>query len=361
MRSRELVNSITSKCLETRKKKMDNLLYIGVKAPYGYVFNKEEKKLEIDKNCAFIVYLIFNLYDKGIGFTSIADYLNNRDIVCPETYNKTNLYINNIEKDGLKWSRSSIRKIINNKVYNGYYKYSDIKTHEEIIHDELWNRTLSRINNIKTRTGNDFFEINGNEFCGKVCCELCGQAFTMETSKCKEGIVKYLRCSCYDRRREHKYSCDNKLAIRYTELRDIVNMFIEKEIFNNNSLDLKIIQDEYHSKLKDNDIINERIYLKMERSIITKQLDIYNKELKEITKDNLYQFRKDEIINYIDNLNNRYNEIEKLLKEIYGFSRSTLISNKDLYLDKFIVETFIDKIIIGKLEDKKRNIEILLK
>ena len=345
MRSRELVNHITKKCNETRKRKMDNLQYIGVKAPYGYLINKKEHKLEIDKNCAFIVYLIFNLYDKGFGFTSIADYLNKNDIV----------------RDSLKWNKSSVRKIILNKVYNGYYKYSDVKTHQEIIHDELWNRIELRLNNIKTRTGNDYFEINGNEFCGKVCCELCGQAFTMETSICREGIVKYLRCSCYDKRREHKYNCDNKLAIRYNELRDIVNMFIEKELFNNVNLDLNLIQEEYLKKLKDKDILNERIYLKMERTVIKKELDKYNLELINLKKsNNLYKVKFEQINNNINNLNNRYLEIEKTLKEIYGFARSTLITNKDLYLDKFLIETFIDKIIIGKLEDKKRNIEIIL-
>ena len=362
MRSRELVNHITKKCNETIKRKMDNLQYIGVKAPYGYLINKKEHKLEIDKNCAFIVYLIFNLYDKGFGFTSIADYLNKNDIVCPETYNKTKIYINNIERDSLKWNKSSVRKIILNKVYNGYYKYSDVKTHQEIIHDELWNRIELRLNNIKTRTGNDYFEINGNEFCGKVCCELCGQAFTMETSICREGVVKYLRCSCYDKRREHKYNCDNKLAIRYNELRDIVNMFIEKELFNNVNLDLNLIQEEYLKKLKDKDIINERIYLKMERTVIKKELDKYNLELINLkkSKNNLYKVKFEQINNNITNLNNRFLEIEKTLKEIYGFARSTLITNKDLYLDKFLIETFIDKIIIGKLEDKKRNIEIIL-
>ena len=139
-------------------------------------------------------------------------------------------------------------------------------------------------------------------------------------------------------------------------------MFIEKELFNNVNLDLNLIQEEYLKKLKDKDIINERIYLKMERTVIKKELDKYNLELINLkkSKNNLYKVKFEQINNNITNLNNRFLEIEKTLKEIYGFARSTLITNKDLYLDKFLIETFIDKIIIGKLEDKKRNIEIIL-
>ena len=91
-------------------------------------------------------------------------------------------------------------------------------------------------------------------------------------------------------------------------------------------------------------------------------LDKYNLELINLkkSKDNLYKVKNEQINNNIKNLNNRYKEIDNTLKEIYGFARSTLITNKDLYLDKFLIETFIDKIVVGKLEDNKRNIEIIL-
>lgn len=363
MRSQELVNNITKACYETRQRKKDNLQYIGVLFPYGYILDKISKKLVIDKKCAFIVYLIFNLYDKGYGFTSIAEYLNERNIIAPITYSKCREYINVNEKDSYLWSRSSIRKIIINKVYNGYYKYSDIKTHEAIINDTLWERVKSRLNNVKTRTGNDYYDVNGNEFCGKICCSECKQAMTIETSVCKGGITKYLRCSSYDKRGTHKYECSNKLAIKYNDLRNIVNMFIEKEIFNNKNLSIEMIQDEYLLKIKDDDVIYQRKYIKMEKTIINNLIEKYNNELKNLNKsdDNIYLIKSSELKLVIKSLNNRLKELESMQKEIFSFARTFLVSKKDIYFDKFIVDSFIDKIYVGVLENNKRNIEINLK
>lgn len=363
MRSRELVDSITKSCNETRNKKKDNLQYIGVVAPYGYILDKKNKKLIIDKKCAFIVYLIFNLYDKGYGFTTIAEYLNERNIVAPTSYSKCSEYINTSLKDSYKWEKSTIRKIIINKVYNGYYKYSDVKTHEEIINDNLWDRIQNRLNNIKTRTGNDYYDLNGNEFCGKICCSECKQAMTIETSKCKDGITKYLRCSSYDRRGTHKYDCSNKLAIKYNDLRNIVSMFIEKEIFNNKNLSLESIQEEYAEKIKDEDVVFQRKYIKMEKTIISNLLNKYNTSLKELnnSKDNIYLIKESEINLVIKSLNDRLKELEQMQKEVFSFARTFLVSKKDICFDKFIVDSFIDKIYVGVLKNNKRSIEINLK
>ena len=49
------------------------------------------------------------------------------------------------------------------------------------------------------------------------------------------------------------------------------------------------------------------------------------------------------------------------LKNIYSFARTKEITNNEFYTDKFIIDNFIDKISIGIVENKNRNIEVFLK
>lgn len=363
MRSRELIDSITAKRNETIELKKQKLEYIGSMAPYGYIIDKDTKKLIIDKNSCFIVYLIYSLFDMGYGFTYIADYLNDLNVVPPITYSKTKEYLSAPILDGVIWEKSTIRGIIRNKVYNGYYKYSDVKTHEAIIDDELYTRVQQRVIDRKIKSGHDYYDKNGNEFSGKVCCNVCKQAMTIETSVCKEGIVKYLRCSSYDKRGIHKYECDNKTAIRYNELRDIVDMFIEKEIFQNKDLNLNSIQTSYQVKIKDNEINNKRKNIKMEKECIDNLLEKNNIDINklEVKSNNEYLIKYKKYSDSILFLTNRKKELEKLSKELYGFGRTVLVSNKDIFFDKYIVDSFIDKIYIDVLKDSKRDISISIK
>ena len=62
----------------------------------------------------------------------------------------------------------------------------------------------------------------------------------------------------------------------------------------------------------------------------------------------------------IDNYKSRLEEIEKILKEIYSFARQKNISTKDFFMDKFIIDIFINRIDIGILENNERNINIIL-
>ena len=234
MRTPQTRELISIKCREKLEKKKQNLEYIGKSIPYGYILDKTCNKLIIDKKTSHVVYTIFDLYDKGYGFTTIADYLNDRGILSPAEYAKKNEYIKYYDElESSIWKKGTIRKIILNKVYTGSYLYTNQITHEAIINKYLWDTTRDRLNAKITNSGRDFYDHNGNEFCGKVFCSICAKPFTIETSICKDGNVKYLRCSCYDKRGNHKYECENKLAIRYNELRDVVSFFVEQDILCN--------------------------------------------------------------------------------------------------------------------------------
>ena len=48
-----------------------------------------------------------------------------------------------------------------------------------------------------------------------------------------------------------------------------------------------------------------------------------------------------------------------MLKELYSLGRINTITNKEIYLDKFIIENVIKKIEIGVLENNTRSINII--
>ena len=339
------------------KIKKENNQYIGRFAPYGYVI--KNNKLLIDEECSHVVYTIFDLYDKGFSNSKIADYLNERGIVSPSEYRKSREYINTNSNDKAKlWSRSVIRKIILNKVYNGSYLYSDEKTHKEIINDSLFERVNNRRIEKQNYSGNDFYYHNGNEFNSKVYCKECGRVFTIESSKCKNGIERYLRCSSYDTRKHNKVNCTNRLAIRYDDLKNITQLFLEQEIFS--KIDINNLMNIYSLRLKKDDIANHRFYLKQERELLKNKLSKLS--LNDLNKNNLIEKLKyDYNVNLKELYNNRLIEVEKQLKEIYSFARTKEIKKSEFYIDKFIIDTFIDKITIDKVKGYDRNILIELK
>lgn len=141
-----------------------------------------------------------------------------------------------------------------------------------------------------------------------------------------------------------------------------MNVFIKKELFENN-IDLIIVQKDYFNKLKDDDIAEHRKYLKMEKNTILKLSVKYQELLVDlkVSKNQIYKIKSEDYNKYIVNLNNRLKEINNMLKEINSFSRTTLISNKEFYMDKLLIDTFIEKVNIGELVNNNRAISISFK
>lgn len=334
--------------------KKENLQYIGRTIPYGY--KKINNQLVPDKECSHIVYLIFDLYDKGYSNTKIANYLNERGITSPSEYKKIKQYIS-VNQSAL-WDKSGIRKIISNKVYTGSYHYTNKKTHKALISEKLFMNVYNRKIEKQNYSGNDFYHHNGNEFNSKVYCKECGRVFTMESSQCKNGKEKYLRCSSYDTRREKKVNCSNRLSIRYDELKNITQMFIEQEIFS--KMNMKDIENLYSFRLKEDDIANHRIYLKQERELL-------KNKIKDISVGN---YNENNLIEKLDNIKNvkllslynrRLDEIEKQLAEIRSFCRTKEIKKSEFYIDKFIIDCFVERITVDSIKGNERNILIELK
>ena len=106
------------------KAKMLNGEFISPFAAFGYEIDKNNNnKLVVDIDAAIIVKEIYNLYLKGLGYTSIAKYLNNKDIPSPSLYkyqrgSKLNV-VSSLPRDKIKWNPNAIKNILSNELYIG--------------------------------------------------------------------------------------------------------------------------------------------------------------------------------------------------------------------------------------------------
>ena len=99
------IKDISRKIRASLKYKISKGDYIG-NAPFGYKKStKEKNKLCIDEENAETIRLIFRLYRKGYGYSSIARMLNERGCRAPG--------------GGNAWNNIAVRRITGNRVYTG--------------------------------------------------------------------------------------------------------------------------------------------------------------------------------------------------------------------------------------------------
>ena len=217
---------------------------------------------------------------------------------------------------------------------------------------------------------------NIHMFSQKVYCAECGQVFTR--TLCKSGPRKnpfmkpYLQC------RNKKYkggmACTNKSSIRYEVLEEIVlneiNKVIEK-YYNNVKLEKN-----YYEKKKTISFQNDINSLKIEKSKLENQINSYENRFEMLYEDKIngvisseeFIFLKTKSQKNINNSKLRIEEIERELKNVEEKMQENNNMQKIFKkykhiekLDKVIIDTFISKILIGKIneETKKRDIKII--
>ncbi len=366
--------------------KMKQGEFISPFAPYGYKISKEDNnKLVIDEEAAVVVKKIFNMYLKGLGYTAIAKYLNDKNIACPSLYKyrkgiKLNV-VSNKARDEIKWSSKMIKMILTNEIYLGnliqgkrttvsyknhkviakpkdeWIKYEN--THDAIIDKE----TFSKVNlAIKVRTKPIKGTGSVHIFSGKVFCSVCKNMMRKKNSAKHE----YLVCTLHQ---SNSNDCNNKTGIRYDVLQMVVLKKINQKIKDYYNWDF--LESEIRKKLinkKEKDLM----LLKKEKKEIVSQISNIRNYLKNIYEDKvngiifLHQFRY---------LNECYKKEEEKLRERLdvinhklNHQSKTIINEHDLLnkyaklenLNKYIVDEFVDKIYIGNLnkETNTRDIEI---
>ena len=240
--------------------KMKQGEFISPFASYGYEVSKiDNNKLVVDPVASKVVKEIYDLYLKGLGFTKIAQYLNDKCIACPSLYKyKKGIKLNVIScrpREEIKWNTNAIKTILKNELYLGhliqgkrttvsYKNHKVIKkpqnkwirkenTHEAIIDEETFEKVQT---SMKERTKPIKSTGIVHNFSGKVFCKECGCYMRKKNSSKHE----YLVCS---NNRDGYNDCLNKPAIRYDILEKLVLDRINKIV--KSYYDVNILETEY--------------------------------------------------------------------------------------------------------------------
>ena len=370
--------------------KMKQGEFISPFAAFGYEVSKENNnKLVVDPTAAEVVRNIYNLYLTGLGFTGIAKYLNGKSVPSPSFYKylrgiKLNI-ISNRPREEIKWTTNAIKTILANEVYLGHliqgkrttvsYKNHKIKlkdknewvrvenTHEAIIDEETFNKVQAAM---KERTKPIKRSNVVHLFSGKVFCLECGRYMRKKNSK----VHEYLLCAG---NRDGYDECINKASIRYDVLENIVldainnkiqKFYDEKELENLNSTKMK---NSFNQKIK---------ALEQQKSDIGKEISKTKNYLKNLYEDKVngvitaLQF-KDLIIEFNKNEDLYNDQIQSINNEIasYQIKEQSSKNNKEIFskyqklnkLNRVIIQEFIDKIYIGKLNKEANSRDIQIK
>ena len=354
--------------------KMKQGEFISPFAPLGYeISSNDNNKIVIDKIGSEIVKNIYNLYLKGLGFTKIAEYLNDNNVPSPSLYKyqkgcKLNI-ISNKRRDEIKWNGSAVKKILTNEIYIGNlvqgkrttvsYKNHRIinkrknewirkeNTHEGIIDKDTFYKVQSIINS-RRRPSKKLGTMH--IFSGKVFCMECNNIMKKKSSQRHE----YLVCS--------NSNCLNK-SIRY----DMLEGIILKEV---NGLVSKYYDSELLKKysLEERNIIDKINTLNMQQNDLRNRISRLDNYLKSLYEDKVNGIIAEE---YFIKLTNSYNNDKKIIEDNIksiedkiSYYRNYFNDNiVDRYksfdnLNKVIVDEFIDKVYVGKIVGNKRKIEI---
>lgn len=374
----DMSENIKSVLTDRRK----NGYHIGAFALYGYKKDPDQKgHLIIDEEAAEVVREVFTLFSQGYGKTAIARILNDRGIPNPTEYKRLHglRYKQPKTQNSTLWRYFAISDMLVNEIYIGNMvqgKYGSVSyktkqnkpipkdqwirvegTHEPIIERELWDRVQSMV----AEKAKPFTVGTVGLFARKARCMNCG--YTMRSSKTSDGR-RYLKCSC---RHISKDSCIGSfISIPKLEKAVIDELnCLSGEYLNKDELEQKV---QFNNNLQE-----QKESLESEISIYEKKITEYTKGIRELYLDKVKGILSES--DYLDlskDFSKEKERLEKLVADTQkqldvierkmqaGDNRRQLIeqyTNLE-HLNREIVETLIDYILVGKKDPVTKNVPI---
>ncbi len=346
---------------------------IASKVLYGYKFyviHKENQKTVLltpaGDETTEIVREIFSRYLSGWGVGKISTYLNNKGVPPPSSR------INNFGKAkfGL-WSNSTIMSILRNPKYGGYmvqgrskkvsYKVNKISLvpeenwifggeFEGIISKEDFKKTQEMM---KKRKENNYRYRNGviHPFSTVLKCGKCGGTMTYkkkyEGYKCVNSQQGSNRCS------PHSVKEEALIEIVSSDMKRFIDKKIDKEAAYNkfNNIDMENNSKEELVKVNNElsllDLKLKRIYEDRLRGALTDRnfnnmLGYIQQQQEEVVK------KKNQLLIYKNNYEYDGELLLKYKPELRKFLEGE-------FIDRNLIETLIDKIIVEELGEKKEK------
>ena len=231
----------SSKTKAAHRARAKSGMFLGSRAPFGYLKDPNDRHhLIVDPPAADVVKEIFQMFADGIGYVRMTKILRERNILNPQAYfnqNNPDYYKNSdYWRKPYDWHATSIRAILNNRVYLGQVVFGRTKTkgffdktrvatpeeewviaentHEALVSQELWN-TVHQMMNARRRE-NSKGEVQ--PFAGLVKCANCGSSLNVSYDKRKE---KYTGFSCWVYKNYGKERCTSH-AIGWKTLNELV-------------------------------------------------------------------------------------------------------------------------------------------
>lgn len=263
--SREVMKGMKETALQCK--------HTGGTPPLGYDVNPD-KTYSINEKESKTVQMIFQMYADGFGYTQIVDELNKHGY-------KT--------KNGIPFAQNSFHSILNNEKYTGTFIFNrswkkvngkrnshKMKPEDEIIKikdgmpriisDELWDKVREKmIKNKVTKGANTAKSIY--LLAGKIKCGDCGHA-----------MIGHRRHSGRNKTLYETYECS-----RRKRSRDCIMKGVRKDLVES------IVIDSLYNNLFSNSAIEEAAtkileFTKKQSEVINADIEIFEKELKEIDK-----------------------------------------------------------------------------
>ena len=231
----------SSKTKAAHRARAKSGMFLGSRAPFGYLKDPNDRHhLIVDPPAADVVREIFQMFAEGIGYVRMTKILRERNILNPQAYfnqNNPDYYKNSdYWRKPYDWHATSIRAILNNRVYLGQVLFGRTKTkgffdktrvatpeeewviaentHEALVSQELWD-TVHQMMNARRRE-NSKGEVQ--PFAGLVKCANCGSSLNVSYDKRKE---KYTGFSCWVYKNYGKERCTSH-AIGWKTLNELV-------------------------------------------------------------------------------------------------------------------------------------------
>jgi len=375
---------ISKKVRAAFKTKAENGEFIGAFAPYGYMKHPEDKnKLVVNKDTVGIVKRIFSMAAQGYGLNRISRVLNLEEIPNPTMYARESglNYVNNLRMNKTYyWTNTTIRKMLNNKVYIGVLAQGKQRTksfkckkkvnrdekdwievencHEPIINKELWETVQKKLKVRKRSMSNGMTHL----FSGLIKCEDCGRFMALGR---KSNGYMYFVCGTYK-----NYGPDHcsRHGINYEFLYNIVMEDIRYHArlaeCNEDAIVQKLMSVTKTSRESLRDSIKKEYQALDKRNIeidnIYKQMyeDRIRGKLTDARFDQLcikYDEEQQRLTTKLCRLNEKLEELELTSNDIDYWIDTVRNYTEIAELDKTIVNELIDKITIGEKKEVDGN------
>lgn len=359
--------------------------------PFGYNYNSETKKLEINLANAEVIKLIYNSYEDGMGVRRIAQFLNgvnDGEIIYPSSNGK--------------WSIDTIAYVLNNRSYVGdvvynmrskteniYKKNQKIKptnrdswvgnstnkvddwiivedAHEPIINRDQFIRVQKLL---EIKSNNKGIRRDFALFAGLLKCDYCGKGMTLKKRKWNKETPQKEFYYCVQYAKYGKQFCRNH-RIAADELEDIILTDLLSFHKNKEALE-KLIRSNIINNSKNNaNQKKERTKIEQAIRLVSEKMDkLLVKNIDGDISDQQFKTMNTKYSDELDMLTNsleKYDidETEEKTQEDYihewakELEELTDYLNMDKEKKRSKLIKFIDKITIKETDNGKAGLEV---